>query len=115
MSGNVGVVPLKDGSRVPIDTFNSLCAAASTLVQGKDFYTLHSLIKKCQDASFKFIAKGSSDPSSFLKQYNLIDANDDVYEDVRKIVSNLVEINGSKVGFFVPMGEGIVQVTLSGH
>ena len=110
---NIVTVPLKDGSRVPITTFNSLCDAAGALAERKDFYTLHALIKKCQDASFQFTVKDSSDPTTFLREYNLIDENGNVYEDVKKIVFNLTVINGSKVGFIVPIGDSIFQVKLS--
>ena len=104
---------LRDGTHVPLDTFNSVCQAAESLVVNKELYTLHCLVKKCQDANFKFAQYGSGDPETTLKQYNLINENGDVHEDIRKIVLNSIEENEKSLIIFVPIQGEVCKVKIT--
>jgi hypothetical protein len=113
MSGYTMLVELRDGSQVPLDTFNALCTAAEALLERGDLYAIHSLIKKCQDASFKLIPSQFGDARSTLKQYNLIDENDSIHEDIRKIVLNSIKESASSLRVAIPVKGDFCEITFS--
>ncbi len=114
MSIESRVIELKNGYQVPLDTFNSLCKAAEALLEKNDIYTLHSLAKKCQDTSFKLIPSQYGDASLTLKQYHLLDENDNVNEDIRQIVLSGIEESGNEMRISVPLSnDDIVTITIT--
>ena len=101
MSGIV-MATLRDGSQVPealvVTTTMNLTAAAE-----ESYVALFDLAEKCKDASYEFVVNPFGDSKAILKSWLLINENETVNEDVRKIVLNSIAGKGLSLKLVNPL------------
>jgi hypothetical protein len=91
------MVTLRDGSQVSeaiLITTTMNIEAAAAAAAAEHCHVLSDLVEKCKDVGHRFVTDTSVDSKSILQQFNLINSNEQVDEDVRKIVLNLIEGSG---------------------
>lgn len=89
MSNFLTQVTLKDGSEVPLIILNWTKQNLESVKQ-QDSKALTELAKKCQDVNYKFTEDPFGKSRALLKTNFLIDKNEEVHPNVRKIVLNSI-------------------------
>lgn len=96
------MVTLKDGSEVPKSTFDSVSKKLQQLKEEGNFGTLIDLFHRCQDPGYKFPQNIFQNSAMKLKEYSLLDENEQINPDIQKIVLNSLEGNGLSTHFVDP-------------
>lgn len=81
------LVTLKDGSQVPDELFSKITPNIRAIHQ-ENYFAFYELVEKCTDAGHKFVKDGGKDSKAILMKHDLIDQNENVNENVKKIVLN---------------------------
>lgn len=107
-------IELGNGTNVSIESYKTLCAAADALLDNKNIPTIHMLILKCLDVNFKMTPIPQwGDPKSILKEYNLLDADDNVHDEIRQLVlSGIQKLNETDLCVAIPYHGDIVDLTI---
>jgi hypothetical protein len=100
---DLATVSLKDGSRVAYNLVVIITMNLEAIIK-EDFTALFDLVEKCKDSNYEFIANPLGDSKATLKKWGMIGRDDQVSEDLRKIVLNSVEGSGLSLRLVNPLG-----------
>jgi hypothetical protein len=100
----VKMATLKDGSEVRYDVLATASVSIRT-VAGTNIFALCDLIEKCKNDRHQITANEYYGSKSILTKYGLIDANGQVPDDIKKIVSNAFKGSGLAIKFVNPLRE----------
>ncbi len=101
---SVTMATLKDGSVVPYGVLATTSESIRAVTR-TNIFALCDLIEKCKNDRYQIAASEHYDSKSILTQYGLIDANGQVPDDIKKIVSNSFKGSGLALKFVNPLHE----------
>ena len=96
------MVTLRDGSKVYKTTFDSVSMNLKALAR-KNNMALYDLVEKCKNAQYKFVATPFGDTKALLKTYKLMNTDEEIHDDIKKIVLNSVTRTGYSYGLINPL------------